>query len=66
MVFEFLQKIHLQIYASQCMTSLIIPFPFVLLSLKKSGKEEEKIQKFEYLENGNSFLNEIKNIVHSF
>ena len=33
---------------------------------KKSGKEEEKIQKFEYLENGNSFLNEIKNIVHSF
>ena len=26
----------------------------------KSGKEEEKIQKFEYLENGNSFLDEIK------
>ena len=26
----------------------------------KSGKEQEKIQKFEYLENENSFLDEIK------
>ena len=33
---------------------------------KKSEKEEEKIQKFEYLENGKSFLDEVKNIVHSF
>ena len=31
----------------------------------KSGKEEEKIQKFEYLENEKSFLDEIK-IFHSF
>ena len=38
-------------------------FPF---ESKKSGKEEGKIQKFEYLENGKSFLDEIKNIVHSF
>ena len=30
------------------------------------GKEEEKLQKFEYLENGKSFLDEIKNILHSF
>ena len=28
----------------------------------KSGKEEEKILKFEYLENQKSFLDEIKNI----
>ena len=28
----------------------------------KSGKEEEKIQKFEYLENEKSFLDEIKSI----
>ena len=28
----------------------------------KSGKEEGKIQKFEYVENGKSFLDEIKNI----
>ena len=28
----------------------------------KSGKEEEKIQRFEYLENEKSFLDEIKNI----
>ena len=32
----------------------------------KRGKEEEKIQKFEYLENEKSFLDEIRNILHSF
>ena len=32
----------------------------------KFGKEGKKIQKFEYLENGKSFLDEIKNIFHSF
>ena len=32
----------------------------------KSGKEEEKIQKFEYLEKEKSFLDEIKNTFHSF
>ena len=32
----------------------------------KCGKEEEKLQKFEYLENEKSFLDEIKNIFHSF
>ena len=31
---------------------------------RKKGKTE--IQKFEYLENGKSFLNEIKNIFHIF
>ena len=31
----------------------------------KSGKGEEKIQKFEYLENKKSLLDEIKNIFHS-
>ena len=29
------QKLHLQFYASRCMTSLIIPLPFVLLNLEK-------------------------------
>ena len=33
---------------------------------RKSGREEEKIPKFEYLENKKSFWNEIKNIFHSF
>ena len=28
----------------------------------KSGKDEEKIKKFEYLKNEKSFLDEIKNI----
>ena len=32
----------------------------------KCGKEEENIQKSEYLEIGKSFLDEIKNIFHSF
>ena len=32
----------------------------------KCGKEEQKLQKFEYLENEKSFLDEIKNIFHSF
>ena len=32
----------------------------------KCGKEEKKLRKFEYLENEKSFLDEIKNISHSF
>ena len=32
----------------------------------KCGKDEEKLQKFEYPENEKSFLDEIKNIFHSF
>ena len=32
----------------------------------KSGKEEKKIQKSEYLENEKSFLDELKKIFHSF
>ena len=31
---------------------------------KKEGKTN--VQKYEYLENGKSFLSEIKNIFHSF
>ena len=38
----------------------ICPFEF-----GKSGNEEEKIQKFEYLENEKSFLDEIKSIFQS-
>ena len=32
----------------------------------KCGKEEKKLLKFEYLKNKKSFLDEIKNIFHSF
>ena len=32
----------------------------------KGGKEGKKLQKFEYLKNEKSFLDEIKNIFHSF
>ena len=33
---------------------------------EKCRKEGKKLQKFEYLENETSFLDEIKNIFHSF
>ena len=32
----------------------------------KCGKEGKKLQKLEYLENEKRFLDEIKNIFHSF
>ena len=32
----------------------------------KCGKEGKKLQKIEYLENEKRFLDEIKNILHSF
>ena len=32
----------------------------------KCGKEGKKLQKYEYLENENSFFDEIKNTFHSF
>ena len=60
-VFGLFRKLHLQIHASQFMTSKIIQLPFVLLN--KKGK---KLQKFEYLGNEKSFTDEIKNIFHSF
>ena len=39
----------------------ICPFEF-----GKCGKGEEILQNFEYLENEKSFLDEIRNIFHSF
>ena len=39
----------------------ICPFVF-----GKCGKEQRKLQKFEYLENEKSFLDEVKNAFHSF
>ena len=36
------------------------------MNLESVEKEGEKLQKFEYLENEKSFLDEIKNIFHSF
>ena len=53
-VFELLQKLDLQIYASQFMTSWVIPLQFVLLNL--CGKNGKKIQKIEHLESEKSFL----------
>ena len=58
MAVELFQKLHLQIYVSQFMTSQIIPLPLVLLYL--GSVEREKLQKFEDLENAKSFFDEIK------
>ena len=65
MVFELFQKLHLQIYASQFKTLLIIPLPFVLLNLESLEWKGKKLQKIKYLENEKSFLDETKNIFHS-
>ena len=43
----------------------MIPLPFLLLNWKV-WKGEQKLQKFEYLENRKSFFDEIKNIFYSF
>ena len=42
------------------MTSWIIPLPFVLLNLETLERNGKNLQKFEYLENEKSFLDEIK------
>ena len=39
---------------------------FSLFESGKFGKEGKKLQKFEYLQNEKGFLDEIKNIFHSF
>ena len=46
----------------------IINYSFSIFPLEsgKSGNEGEKVQKFEYLENEKGFLDETKNIFHSF
>ena len=44
----------------------IIPLPFVLLNLESVEMKGKKLQKFEYLQNKKSFLDETKNIFHSF
>ena len=44
----------------------IIPLQFDLLNLESVKNKRKKIQKFEYLENEKRFLDEIKNIFHSF
>ena len=59
-VLELFQKLHLQIYASQFMTSQVIPLPFVLLNLEGVERKWKNHKKFEYLEKEKSFLGEIK------
>ena len=49
------------------MTLKIIPFLFVILNLKSVEKKQKiKTQKFEYLENKMSFLDEIERMFYRF
>ena len=48
------------------MTSQIIPLQIYPFESGKFGKERKKLQKFEYLKNEKSFLDELKNIFHNF
>ena len=68
MILELIQKLNLQIYASQFMIHDVINYSTSICSFEsgKCGKEGEKLQKIEYLENGKSLLDEIKNIFHGF
>ena len=62
MVFELFQKLHLQFMQA----SYDIIYYFTSFESRKCGKEEKKLQKFEYLENAKRFLGEIKKNFHSF
>ena len=64
--FALFQKLNLLINASQFMTSLVIPFSFVLWNLESVERKGKNQQKFEYFESENNFLDEIKSILHSF
>ena len=66
MVFELILKLtsanlSKPIYDIMNCSTSICPF-----ESGKCGKGAKKLQKFEYLENEKSFLDEIKNIFHSF
>ena len=54
-VFELFQKLHLQIYANQFMTSQIIPVPFVLLSLKSVERKGKKYKNVNILRTKRTF-----------
>ena len=46
MVVELFKKLHLQIHASQLMTSPVIPLPFILLyleSMERKGKNYKSL-----------------------
>ena len=63
LVMYYLTKFDDVIQSSFWVTSKNSDCPFESGKCEKEGK---KIQKFEYLENQKSFLDEIKNIFHSF
>ena len=62
-VFDLMQKLHLQIYARQFMTSQIIPLAFALLNLEsveKKGKNYKNLNILRIIFRGLSFGEKIK------
>ena len=59
-VFELFQKLHLLICPSQFMISQIIPLSFIIWNLESMKRKRKNYQKFEYLENEERFLDQIK------
>ena len=55
MLFELFQKLHLQIYTNQFVTSQIIPLPFALLNLE-SLERKGKITKKSFLDETKTFF----------
>ena len=56
MVVELFQKLHLQIYASQFMTSQIISLPFVLLYLESVERKEKNYKSLNIARTKRAFL----------
>ena len=56
MVVELFQKLHLKIYASQFMTSQIIPLPFVLLYLESKERKGKNYKSLNMLRTKRAFL----------
>ena len=51
---------------SKYQTKCVIKFLFKAMADREEKRVKTEIQKFEYLKNEKSFLDEIKNIFHSF
>ena len=63
---SYFQNLHLQIYASQFMTSQIIPLPFILLYMESVERKGKNYKSLNISRTKRAFFDEIKDIFHSF
>ena len=66
MFVELFQKLHLQIYASQFMTSQIIPLSLALLYLESVERKGKNYKGLNISKTKISFFDEMKDSFHSF